>query len=319
MIPEKLRKRLRLPAIAAPLFLVSGPDLVVEACKAGVIGAFPTLNQRTAEGFEAWLIEIRRRLPDESSAPFAPMFGIHRTNPRQAPDLALAIKYQAPIVITTLGITREIVDAIHAYDGFVFHDATTIRHAVKALEAGADGIIAVTQGAGGHAGTYNPFAFLGELRPLVGKKTLILAGAMSNGQAIAGAIAAGADMVSLGTRFVATEESMASRAQKEMIVSSSIEDIIFTDEISGIGASFLKQTILKFKRRQNDAIQFDVTEEISPKVWKDYWSAGQGVGAITEIVSVRTLCEQLMAEYQSGVARVVRTQAEVRGELVAHQ
>jgi nitronate monooxygenase len=310
---------MKLPAMAAPLFLVSGPDLVVEACKAGVIGAFPTLNQRTAEGFEAWLIEIRRRLPDESSAPFAPMFGIHRTNPRQAPDLALAIKYQAPIVITTLGITREIVDAIHAYGGFVFHDATTIRHAIKALEANADGIIAVTQGAGGHAGTYNPFAFLGELRPLVGKKTLILAGAMSNGQAIAGAIAAGADMVSLGTRFVATEESMASRAQKEMIVSSSIEDIIFTDEISGIGASFLKQTILKFKRRQNDAIQFDVTEEISPKVWKDYWSAGQGVGAITEIVSVRTLCEQLMAEYQSGVARVVRTQAEVRGELVAHQ
>ena len=198
MIPEKLRQRLKLPVMAAPLFLVSGPDLVVEACKAGVIGAFPTLNQRKAEGFEAWLIEIRRRLPDESSALFAPMFGIHHTNPRQAPDLALAIKYQAPIVVTTLGITREIVDAIHAYGGFVFHDATTIRHAIKALEAGVDGIIAVTQGAGGHAGTYNPFAFLAELRPIVGKKTLILAGAISNGQAIAGAIAAGADMVSLG-------------------------------------------------------------------------------------------------------------------------
>jgi len=319
MIPEKLRQRLKLPAMAAPLFLVSGPDLVVEACKAGVVGAFPTLNQRTADGFETWLIEIRRRLPDESSAPFAPMFGIHRTNPRQGPDLALAIKYQAPIVITTFGITREIVDAIHAYGGLVFHDATTVRHAIKALEAGVDGIIAVTQGAGGHAGTYNPFAFLGELRPIVGKKTLILAGAISSGQAIAGAIAAGADMVSLGTRFVATEESMASRGQKEMIVSSCIEDIVFTDEISGMGASFLKQTIDKFRRPESGPVQFNVAEEISPKVWKDYWSAGQGVGAITEIMSVRALCGQLMAEYQSGVARLVGAQLGAHGELIVQQ
>jgi nitronate monooxygenase len=307
MIPEQLRRRLKLPAMAAPMFLVSGPDLVVETCKAGMVGTFPTLNQRTAEGFEKWLVEIRRRLPDESSAPFAPMFGIHRTNPRQAPDLALAIKYQAPIVITTLGITREIVDAIHAYGGLVFHDATTVRHAIKALEADVDGIIAVTQGAGGHAGTYNPFAFLGELRPIVGDKTLILAGAVSNGQAIAGAIAAGADMVSLGTRFIVTEESMAPRAQKEMIISSSIEDIVFTDEISGMGASFLKQTIMKFRRPESGPVQFNVAEEISPKVWKDYWSAGQGVGMISEIVSTRALCEQLMAEFASGVARVVGT------------
>lgn len=314
MIPEKLRQRLKLPAMAAPLFLVSGPDLVVEACKAGVVGAFPTLNQRTSGGFEAWLVEIRRRLPDESSAPFAPMFGIHHTNPRQAPDLALAIKYQAPIVVTTLGITREIVAAVHTYGGLVFHDATTVRHAIKALEADVDGVIAVAHGAGGHAGTYNPFAFIGELRPVVGEKTLILAGAMSNGQAIAGAIAAGADMVSIGTRFVATEESMAPRGQKEMILSSSIEDIVFTDEISGMGASFLKQTITKFRRPQKRAVQFNVAEEISPKVWKDYWSAGQGVGGITEIVSVRALCEQLKAEYQSGVARLVGNQA--RGSCV---
>jgi nitronate monooxygenase len=308
MIPEKLRQRLKLPAMAAPMFLVSGTDLVVETCKAGLVGSFPTLNQRTADGFEAWLIEIRRRLPDESTAPFAPMFGIHRTNPREAPDLALAIKYQAPIVITTLGITREIVDAIHAYGGLVFHDATTVRHAVKALEANVDGIIAVTQGAGGHAGTYNPFAFLGELRPVVGEKTLILAGGVSSGQAIAGAIAAGADMVSLGTRFIVTEESMAPRAQKEMIISSSIEDIVFTDAISGMGASFLKQTITKFRRPADGPVQFNVAEEISPKVWKDYWSAGQGVGTIGEIVPTRALCEQLLAEYTTGVARLVGAQ-----------
>ena len=156
--------------MAAPMFLVSGTDLVVEACKGGVIGAFPSLNQRTPEGFEQWLIEIRRRLVDESCAPFAAMLGVHRTNPRLQPDLALAIKYQVPIVITTLGITRELTDAVHSYGGLVFHDATTIKHAIKALDANVDGIIAVTQGAGGHAGKYNPFAFLGELRPLVGEK-----------------------------------------------------------------------------------------------------------------------------------------------------
>jgi len=303
MLPERFRHRLRLPAMAAPMFLVSGTDLVVEACKGGVIGAFPSLNQRTPEGFEQWLIEIRRRLVDESCAPFAAMLGVHRTNPRLQPDLALAIKYQVPIVITTLGITRELTDAVHSYGGIIFHDATTIKHAIKALDANVDGIIAVTQGAGGRAGTYNPFAFLGELRPLVEKKTLILAGAITNGQAIAGAIAAGADLVSLGTRFIVAEESMAPLAQKEMIIASTVDDIVFTDEISGIGASFLKQTIAKFTRPESGPIRFNVAEEISPRVWRDYWSAGQGVGTISKIVPARKICEQLAAEYLDGLKR----------------
>ena len=217
MIPDSFRGRLSLPAMVSPMFLVSGPDLVVATCQAGLLGSFPTLNQRTAEGFEAWLIEIRRRL-GPGDAPFGTQFGIHHTNPRQAPDLALAIKYEVPVLITTLGITREITDAVHAYGGLVFHDATTIRHARKGLEAGVDGIIAVTQGAGGHSGSYNPFAFLAELRPLMGDKTLILAGAISDGLGIAGAIAAGADMVSLGTCFIPTTESMAPIAQKQMIL-----------------------------------------------------------------------------------------------------
>ena len=291
--------------MAAPMFLVSGTDLVVETCKGGLIGAFPSLNQRTPAGFEQWLIEIRRRLVDQSFAPFAAMLGIHRTNPRQETDLALAIKYQVPIVITTLGITRELTDAVHGYGGLVFHDATTIKHAIKALDANVDGVIAVTQGAGGHAGKYNPFAFLGELRPFIGKKTLILAGAIANGQAIAGAIAAGADMVSLGTRFIVAEESLAPLAQKEMIIASTVDDIVFTDEISGIGASFLKQTIAKFRRPESGPIKFNVAEEISPRVWRDYWSAGQGVGAISKIVPARKICEQLAVEYLDGLKRVI--------------
>lgn len=304
MIPAKIRHRLKLPAIVAPMFLVSGPDLVVESCKAGLIGTFPSLNQRTAAGFEEWLIEIRRRLPDESAAPFGVMFATHRTNPRQESDLALAIKYNVPIIITTLGITREVTDAVHSYGGLVFHDATNVKHAIKALEANVDGIIAVTHGAGGHAGTYNPFAFIAELRPIVGNKTLILAGSLSNGQAIAGAIAAGADMVSLGTRFIVTKESMAPQPQKAMIIDSTVDDIVFTDEISGIGANFLKQTIRKFKQPETGPVQFNVATELTPKVWRDYWSAGQGVGTISEITPVQTLCERLVEEYADGLNRV---------------
>lgn len=302
MIPERLRNRLSMPAMVAPLFLVSGPDLVVASCKAGFVGSFPTLNQRTPEGLEQWLIEIRSRL-DDSDAPFGAQFGIHRTNPRQAPDLALAIKYEVPIVITTLGITREITDAIHAYGGLVFHDATSVKHAVKAIDANVDGVIAVTQGAGGHAGTINPFAFLTELRPIVGDRILILAGAISNGRSAAGAIAAGADMVSLGTCFVPTIESMAPVEQKQMIVDSTAADIVYTDEISGIGASFLGQTLKKFKKANEPKKEFDVAEEISPKLWRDYWSAGQGVGGSTEISPARVLCERFIEDYAIGLIR----------------
>lgn len=303
MMPERLRNRLSMPAMVSPMFLVSGPDLVAQSCKAGLVGSFPTLNQRTAEGLEQWLIEIRSRLSD-ADAPFGAQFSIHRTNPRQAPDLALAIKYEVPIIITTLGITREITDAIHAYGGLVFHDATTVKHAVKAVDANVDGIIAVSQGAGGHAGTINPFAFLTELRPVVGDRILILAGAISNGRSVAGAIAAGADMVSLGTCFIPTSESMAPAEQKQMVIDSTAADIVYTDEISGIGASFLGQTIKKFTKTNQPKKKFDVAEEISPKLWRDYWSAGQGVGGSSEIIPARTLCERFIEDYAVGLTRV---------------
>lgn len=286
------------------MFLVSGPDLVVEACRAGVLGTFPVLNQRTTEGFEAWLSEIRGRLGGQDCAPFGAQFVIHPTNPRHAADFAAAIRHQVPVIITTLGITRELTDAVHAYGGLVFHDATTMKHARKALDADVDGIIAVSGGAGGHAGTYNPFAFITELRQIAGDKAIILAGAVSNGQSVAGAIAAGADLVSIGTRFISTHESMAPIEQKTMICESGIEQIVYTADVSGIGASFLAQTLSRPHDNPRDHGGFDVVRELRPKLWKDIWTAGQGVGGVNDIVSVAELCARLRQEFSEGAGRL---------------
>lgn len=290
--------------MAAPMFLVSGPDLVVEACRAGVLGTFPVLNQRTTGGFEAWLAGIRGRLTGQDCAPFGAQFVIHGTNPRHAADFAVAIRHEIPIIITTLGITRELTDAVHAYGGLVFHDATTMKHARKALDANADGIIAVCGGAGGHAGTYNPFAFITELRQIIEDKTIILAGAVSNGQSIAGAIAAGADLVSIGTRFISTRESMAPAEQKTMICESGIDDIVYTAEVSGIAASFLVQTLNRPYDNPRDHGGFNVAREISPKLWKDIWTAGQGVGGVNDIIPVEELCARLQREWNDGIRRL---------------
>ncbi|WP_242098534.1 nitronate monooxygenase [Sphingomonas sp. CROZ-RG-20F-R02-07] len=283
------------------MFLVSGPELVLETCRAGFIGSFPSYNQRTPEGFGDWLHDIdrHRRAGD---APFAVQFGVHPTNPRLSADLELTIAHQVPIVITALGITREFTDAIHAYGGLVFHDATTIRHARKALEVNVDGIIAVCAGAGGHAGTYNPFAFIGELKPLLAGRTLIVAGGISSGAGVAGAIAAGADLVSLGTVFINTAESMAPQAMKQMIVDSTVSDIVYTEEVSGVPASFLAQTLKSEHTRPLGG--FNVADEISPKIWKDIWSAGQGVGSVNSVVPVAELADRLVREYRATLSHM---------------
>lgn len=301
---EELKNRLRIPAMVSPLFLCSGPDMVVETCKAGVVGTFPALNQRTAEGYGDWLKAIKNRLAGADAAPFAAQLSPHRTNLRSAPDLELSIKYQIPILITTLAISREITDAVHSYGGLVFHDATTIRHAQKAIEANVDAVIAVAQGAGGHSGDYNPFAFLAELKQVAGDKAIILAGGISDGRCMAGAIVAGADFVSLGTCFVPTVECMASKEQKQMVLESTIADIVYTDEVSGIGASFLRQTLENFKPTGKSGRGMDVAQEITPRLWRDYWSAGQGVGGSNEIRSVRGLCERLEREYYAALDQV---------------
>jgi len=311
MIPSQFQGRLRLPMVASPLFLVSNPDLVVASCNAGVVGTFPSLNQRTSESYEQWLKDIRRRL-DDSSAPFGVQFTVHKTNARLDEDLALTIKYKVPLVISSLGITREVTDAIHSYGGLVFHDAINVRHAKVALDANVDGIIAVCGGAGGHAGTYNPFAFMGELRPLLGStKTLILGGGIGDGHSIAAAIAAGADMAYVGTRMVNTKESGALDANKQMIIDSDITDIVYSDKVDGIGANWLKRTMPEADVQIGTDNPFHATRLFGNiKRWRDIWSAGHGVGSIHDIPTTAHLIDRMEREFLDATARLRRATEE---------
>ena len=310
MIPPSLQGRLRIPAIASPLFLISGPDLVVETCRAGMVGSFPSFNQRTPDGYGQWLKEIRTRL-DGTVAPWAAQFAIHRTNRRQDADMTLTVEHQVPILITALGITREVTDAVHAYGGLVFHDAVNMRHAKRALEANVDGIIAVCHGAGGHAGQYNPFAFIGELRPLLGDKALILSGCMVDGGAIAGAVAAGADLAYVGTRFVNTTESLASDHMKQMVIASGIDDIEYSAEVDGVGANWLRQTMPKADMRDGAPVgTMDVTNVLGEqKRWRDILSAGQGVGSTRDTVTAAELVARLEREFHAAADRLTHAAA----------
>ncbi len=295
---------LKLPAIAAPMFLVSGPQLVIETCKAGIAGSFPALNQRTSGGYLAWLGEIGEALraheaaTGEKPAPFGVNLIVHKTNPRLMEDLTITCKAKVPFVITSLGAVRDVVDAVHSYGGLVLHDVISARHAEKAIEAGADGVIAVSAGAGGHAGTINPFALLQELRPICGDKMLVLAGSISNGGDVAGAIAAGADLAYLGTRFIATTESMAKPAYKDMLVACSSKDIVYTPKISGVNANFLAPSIVAAGLDiETMAPSKGMDLEHEAKAWSTVWSAGHGVAGIQAIVPVAELARQLIAEY----------------------
>ncbi|MDR6861223.1 nitronate monooxygenase [Variovorax guangxiensis] len=292
MIPPQLQRALRLPMLAAPMFLVSNPNFVVASCRAGIVGTFPSLNQRTSEGYEDWLKQIRSRLGGTVS--FGVQFPIHRTNPRVEKDLAVTVEHKVPLLITSMGITREITDAVHSYGGLVFHDAISVRHARKALDANVDGIIAVCGGAGGHAGTYNPFAFLAELRPLVGPdRTLLLGGCIGDGYSMAGAIAAGADLVYVGTRMAATLESGAQEAHKKLIVDSDITDIVYSDDVAGVGGNWLKSTI---PQTAIEAGTLALMDDV--KRWRDIWSAGQGVGSIHDTPTVAELVERMAGEFE---------------------
>jgi nitronate monooxygenase len=312
--PEKLREGLSIPAIAAPMFLVSGPDLVVEACRHGVIGTFPALNQRSSEGYDEWLAEIQRRLDDMSAQAGRPAarYGVnlivHKTNARLERDLQITVRRQVPLVITSLGAAREVVDAVHSYGGLVFHDAIHLHHARKAADAGVDGIIAVAAGAGGHAGTLSPFAFLAEIRAFF-DKTVVLAGAITNGSQIAAARLMGADLAYLGTRFIATRESLASDGFKEMLLNASAKDIVYTDAVSGVHANFLRASIEAAggdPENMPPQSGLRVTAEGEAKAWKNIWSAGHGVGDIHDIPSTAELCGRLIREYWEAVQAIAK-------------
>ena len=294
-IPASLQKGLKLPVIAAPMFLVSGPDLVVECCNNGVIGTFPSLNQRTTEGYREWLQEIKGRLNPDAAA-FGVNHIVHPTNPRLMADMMVTVEHKVPLVITSLGAVRDVVDAVHGYGGVVFHDIANIRHARKAAAAGVDGLILVANGAGGHAGVVNPFALVEEVRSFF-DGTIILSGCLSTGRDVAAALMMGADFAYMGTRFIATDEAMAQAEYKQMIVDSGASDITYTPAVSGIPANFMTASLLAngIDPKTLPEHKLDMGEEA--RAWKTVWSAGQGAGGVRETLPVADLVGRLRTEF----------------------
>ena len=302
---------LSLPAIAAPMFLISGPQLVIECCKNGIVGTFPALNQRTSEGFEEWLLEIKNALATyekESGikpAPFGVNLIVHPTNPRLQADLKLCIKHKVPIIITSLGAVSQVVEAVHSYGGLVFHDIIKKRHAQKAAEAGVDGLILVAAGAGGHAGTINPMTLVAEIKKFF-DKTIILSGCISTGRDIASAMQMGADLAYMGTRFINTKESKAPEEYRQMIINAGASDVIYTAAISGVHANFLGASlkaagITEADLKKDTKVDFGKELDTEAKAWKTIWSAGQGVATVENVLSVADLVTQLKQEFKAAI------------------
>lgn len=300
-LPAALAGRLRLPAIAAPMFLVSGPDLVVAACQAGVIGSFPTANCRTLDDLDEWLGRIARETA--GAAPFAPNLIVHKSNQRLAEDTALVVKHRAPLVIASVGSPAPIMDAIKGYGGLVFADIASMRHAEKAIATGVDGLILLTAGAGGQTGWANPFAFVRAVRQIY-DGPVVLAGGVADGVAIKAAQALGCDLAYLGTRFIATRESMAADAYKAMLVESSMDDVMLTSAFTGLPTSKLRPSIVAaglepdaLPARGMIDVSTDINPEKRPKRWKDTWSAGHSVSGVDGVPTVAELVDRLAEEY----------------------
>jgi len=298
---------LNLPVVAAPMFLISNPNMVIECCKNGIVGTFPALNQRTSEGFEAWIIEIKEALAafeketGQKAAPFGVNLIVHPTNPRLEADVKLCMKHQVPLVITSLGAVSMVVDAIHSYGGLVFHDIIKKRHAEKAAEAGVDGLILVSAGAGGHGGSLNPMSLVAEVKEIF-KKTILLSGCISTGKDVASALQMGADLAYMGTRFINTDESVAPEEYKKMIVDAGANDVVYTAAISGVHANFLAASleaagITSEDLKKDVKIDFGKELDTEAKAWKTIWSAGQGVTTIKDTISVKALVERLRSEF----------------------
>lgn len=304
-------KDLSLPAIAAPMFLISGPELVISCCKNGIVGTFPALNQRTSEGFEEWLIQIKSELQKFEKetgikpAPFGVNLIVHQSNPRVEADLKLCMKHKVPLIITSLGAVSQVVQAIHSYGGLVFHDIIKKRHAEKAAEAGVDGLILVAAGAGGHAGTINPMILIEEIKKFF-HKTIVLSGCISTGRDIASAMQMGADLAYMGTRFINTTESKATDAYRQMIIDAGANDVIYTAAVSGVHANFLAASLKAAGITEEDLkkdVKVDFGKELDTeaKAWKTIWSAGQGVAMIDDVLPVADLIKKLKTEFKSAI------------------
>jgi nitronate monooxygenase len=313
-LPASIASRLRLPVIGAPLFIVSNPDLVIAQCKAGVVGSFPALNARPAAVLEDWLIRITTELaaydaahPETPSAPFAVNQIVHRTNERLMHDVEMCVKYKVPIVITSLGARTDVNDAIHSYGGIVLHDIINVTFAKKALEKGADGLIAVAAGAGGHAGVLSPFALVAEIREFF-DGPLALSGAISTGAGILAAQAAGADVAYIGSAFIATEEANAALAYKQSIVDSRAADIVYSNLFTGVHGNYLRSSIAA-QGLDPDALPLSDPTQMNfgsstTKAWRDIWGAGQGVGSVQAVLPAAARIAQWDAEYRAAKAKL---------------
>ncbi|GAA0688473.1 nitronate monooxygenase family protein [Marinobacterium maritimum] len=314
---EKIKKQLTLPILCSPMFIISTPKMVIEQCKAGIIGSFPALNARPAEKLDEWLSEIEETLaaykaakPDARIAPYAVNQIAHPTNDRLEHDMRVCVKHKVPIIITSLQANAHIIEAAHSYGGVVYHDVTNIRHAKKAVSMGVDGLILVTAGAGGHAGTLNPFALLSEVRELF-DGPIILGGSITKGNHILGAEAMGADLAYMGTRFIATEEANAEQSYKDMILASSASDIVYTSFFTGVHGNYLRGSIERagldpdnLASSDKSKMSFGSGGSSKSKAWRDIWGAGQGVGGITQQASVADTIAKLRDEYETARHRL---------------
>ena len=318
-IPQCLQGRLSIPAVGAPLFIISNPDLVIAQCKAGVVGAFPALNARPATMLDQWLARIKQALdaynqanPDQPAAPYAVNQIVHGSNDRLLHDVELCVKHQVPVVITSLGARPEVFEAIHSYGGICLHDVINDRFARKAIDKGADGLICVAAGAGGHAGTLSPLAFIEETRQWF-DGPLLLSGAIATGDGILAAQAMGADLAYIGSAFIATEEAHADAAYKQALADHAASDIVYTNLFTGVHGNYLRQSIERAGLDPDNLPEGDPSKmsfrsggRSDSKVWRDIWGCGQGIGAIKDIVPTARLVARLQAEYQRARQRLLQ-------------
>ena len=308
-IPKHIQENLSIPVIGSPLFLVSGPELVIAQCKAGIIGSFPALNARPQHVLEEWIIRIKKELaefkeqnPDAKVAPFAVNQICHASNDRLMDDMVTCVKQEVPIIITSLRPPEELVQAAHSYGGLVYHDVINVRHAKKAAEQGVDGLILVCAGAGGHAGALSPFALLREVKEWF-DGTVILSGSIGDGYSIASSLALGADFAYMGTRFIATKEANADQGYKQMLIDSAADDIVYSSLFTGVSGNYLKPSIKNagldpdnLPDADKSTMNFGSGGNTDAKAWKDIWGSGQGIGGIKDDPSVEDLVTRLKEE-----------------------
>lgn len=313
-LPAILENRLSIPVVCSPMFILSNPDLVIAQCKAGVVGSFPALNARPAHVLEEWLERITRELaeynaqnPDKPAAPFAVNQIVHKSNDRLEHDMQVCAKFKVPIIITSLGAREDVNQAVHAWGGIVLHDVINNHFAKKAIAKGADGLIAVAAGAGGHAGTQSPFALLQEIREWF-DGPLLLSGAIAHGNAVLAAQAAGADLAYIGSAFIATTEANAPQAYKDMIVESDAAGIVYSNLFTGVHGNYLKQSIINAGLDPEQLPESDASKmsfgSNEAKAWRDIWGAGQGVGAVKAVLPAAELVARLKGEYQAARERL---------------